>query len=117
MSRYISDELRKFVAKRAEYRCEYCCAYERHSFLIEHIISLKHGGKSEAENLAFACPLCNINKGSDIATIIDSPNHPIRFFNPRTDLWDNHFNVEPSGFLDAKSKVGEATIKTWSKPS
>ena len=102
------------MAKRAKHRCEYCRVYARHSFLsfhIEHIISLKHGGKSDADNLAYACPLCNINKGTDIATIIDSHNDPIRFFNPRIDVWNDHFNVEPSGFLDAKSKVGEATIK------
>jgi 5-methylcytosine-specific restriction endonuclease McrA len=69
MSRYISTELRDFVSKRAKNQCEYCLISDEFSYLtfhIEHIISLKHGGKTEVENLAYACPICNVNKGSDL---------------------------------------------------
>lgn len=44
MSRYVSETLRALVAKNAQFRCEYCLIFERHSifpFHIEHIISLK----------------------------------------------------------------------------
>lgn len=114
MSKYVSEKVKVLVAKRANYRCEYCKIYERHSFLsfhIEHIISLKHGGSSEIDNLAFSCPVCNINKGSDIATFIDESNVPIRFFNPRKDTWSEHFKLELTGYLSPKTKIGEATIK------
>lgn len=114
MSRYISAEIRKFVAERAHHRCEYCRSYARHSFLafhIEHIISLRHGGNSHPDNLAYSCPVCNIRKGSDIATYIDSEEEPVRLFHPRKDPWDHHFSIEDAGLLLAKSKVGEATIR------
>lgn len=114
MSRYISEALRNRVATRADFRCEYCRIYERYSFLsfhIEHIISLKHGGNSTVENLAYSCPICNVNKGSDIATFVDNPDDLIRFFNPRNDVWTDHFEVESSGLILSKTMIGEATIK------
>jgi hypothetical protein len=49
MSRYISDILRDFVANRAEYKCEYCMVDAQNSFFafhIDHIVSIKHGGKT-----------------------------------------------------------------------
>ena len=61
MSRYISEKLRLQVATRANFRCEYCLLWERFSFYtfhIDHIISLKHGGKTILRNLANACPIC-----------------------------------------------------------
>lgn len=38
-------------------------------FHIEHIIARKHGGATDEENLALACPHCNGYKGTDIATL------------------------------------------------
>ncbi len=114
MSTYISDSLRLFVAKSANYRCEYCLLLEEDSFYtfhIDHIISLKHSGLTVAENLAYACPICNVNKGSDIATIINDIDKPIRFYNPRNSIWSDHFEGQSSGFLIPKTEIGEATIK------
>ena len=114
MSRYVPEELRSEVAKRAAYRCEYCQAYERHSFLafhIEHIISLKHGGSSTEDNLAYACSVCNFHKGTDIATFLPDQDVPTRFFHPRKDTWEEHFEVDSSGELVPKTDVAAATIK------
>ena len=114
MSRYISETLRTFVAQRAKLRCEYCLLDSTNSFFsfhIDHIISLKHGGKTTPQNLAFACPICNVNKGSDIGTFTDNSESIIRFFNPRTDNWNDHFSTESSGCLTPKTNIGEATIK------
>ncbi len=115
MSRYISNSIRTFVAKNAQFHCEYCLLLERYAILpfhIEHIISLKHGGTSDIENLAFSCPECNNHKGSDIATFIgiDSSNL-VRFFNPRKDKWVDHFEIESTGVINAKTSIGKATIK------
>ena len=63
--------------------------------------------------MAYACPLYNIKKGSDIATFLKNPNVLVRFFNPRTDLWDEHFSVETTGVIIAKTSIGEATIKIF----
>ena len=73
MSRYVSNTLRKQVIERAHFCCEYCLAYEGHSFIkfqIEHIRSIKHGGLTNAINLALACFFCNNRKGSDLGTIV-----------------------------------------------
>lgn len=94
MSSYISDDLRKQVAKRAEYLCEYCLIHEDDTHFgcqVDHIISVKHGGPTTAENLAYACAFCNRHKGSDIGSIVWETGELTRFFNPRTDRWADHF--------------------------
>ena len=114
MSRYIAEALRLFVAQRANFCCEYCLLPEYASFYtfhIDHIISIKHGGLTESENLANACPICNINKGSDIATVLNNITLSIRFYNPRIDVWAEHFEAHSSGLLMPKTSIGEATIK------
>lgn len=115
-SRYVSAVLRQQVAERPEHRCEYCRAYEKDSFFsyhIEHIVSLKHGGLTVLVNLAYSCPVCNKNKGSDIATFLDNYQIPIRFYNPRIDEWKIHFDIQPDGLILAKSEIGRATIKIF----
>jgi hypothetical protein len=111
---YVPEPIKAEVFKRANYQCEYCLINERLSFFtfhVEHIISLKHGGKTELNNLALACPICNINKGSDIATVLPKSIETIRFFNPRSENWIDHFRLEPSGLIVAKTQIGEAAIK------
>jgi hypothetical protein len=114
MSRYISDAIRGTVAQRAEHRCEYCripAKFAFFGFQIEHIVSVKHGGTSELANLANSCQICNQNKGSDIATFLENINTPIRFFNPRTDIWLHHFEAHESGGIFSDTEIGKATIK------
>lgn len=114
MSRLISNALRQEVAARARFRCEYCLVPERFlatTFHIDHIRSIKHGGATRLENLAFACPHCNQNKGSDVATFIDDEGlETIRFYNPRMDDWHSHFEVV-NGSISAISLIGAATVK------
>jgi hypothetical protein len=61
------------------------------------------------ENLAFSCAICNGNKGSDIGTILNKKDVFVRFFDPRTDNWFDHFEVA-DGLIYSKSDIGEATI-------
>lgn len=115
MSQRISTTLRKKVATRASFRCEYCRLPEEvcyHSFHVDHIRSIKHGGKSVFENLAFSCSDCNIFKGSDIATFIKESNVVVRFFNPRLDNWFEHFEVF-EGAIYPKTEIGAATINIF----
>lgn len=72
MSGYIPAALRRLIHQRAEGRCEYCGMPEAFSFAphqIDHIIAEKHGGPTEADNLAHCCTLCNLHKGSDVAGV------------------------------------------------
>lgn len=113
MNRYISAELRRKIAQRADFRCEYCRLPEMAAmvkFQIEHIISLKHGGRNALENLAYACPICNSNKGTDLGTVLEDDEVIIRFFNPRKHDWQEHFEVKGSLILP-KTLIGAATVK------
>ena len=51
---YINAELRRLVLARADGVCEYCLIAEDDTFYgceVDHIISEKHGGPTEADNL------------------------------------------------------------------
>lgn len=99
------------VAQRAKNRCEYCLLQEADaelSFHVDHIISIKHGGSTEGDNLAYCCSKCNFHKGSDVATYVGNRLTP--FFNPRTDLWSDHFEF-CNGEVSGRTAVGEATAR------
>ena len=80
---------------------------------IDHIISLKHGVKTELNNLAYACFACNNTKGSDIGTMLLPARIFIRLYNPRIDNWHVHFEME-NGFIYDKTDIAKATIKVLS---
>lgn len=113
MQRRISNELRQRVAKRAANRCEYCGLPEFDSlirFHIEHIISIKHGGSNNLENLAYSCPDCNFYKGTNIGTYLTGGKHFTRFFDPRHDKWSDHFELV-EGVTNAKTEIEAVTIR------
>ncbi|MBK6995184.1 MAG: HNH endonuclease [Lewinellaceae bacterium] len=115
MPRKISADIRRQVLARANYRCEYCLIWQDDYydyFQIDHIRSIKHGGLTELGNLAFSCSECNLHKGSDLGTFLGSDTHFTRFFNPRTDLWQDHFEAF-EGALYPKTAIAEATIKIF----
>ena len=94
MASDISESLRRLVAERAAYRCEYCLLHEDDSYSphqIDHIISRKHGGLSDPDNLAYACLRCNAWKGSDVGSIDPQTGRFIRLFDPRRQRWEEHF--------------------------
>jgi hypothetical protein len=113
MSTAVSDRLRREVADRAYHVCEYCLIHEQDTFWgcqVDHIISRKHAGPSEAENLAWACACCNNTKGSDLGTRVGQPPELVRLFHPRSDRWAGCFQligvrIEPT------NPVGKATVK------
>ena len=110
MARWISPDLRHTVAARANSSCEYCLVAEADTFYgceVDHIISLKHGGSSEADNLAYACALCNRYKGSDVGSISAAGKFS-RFFNPRIDRWTEHFVVDQA-IIRPLTVIGEVT--------
>ena len=113
MSKNIPELLRRAVAVRARYQCEYCRRPEMDSFIryqSDHIVSRKHGGKTILENLAHTCPICNNAKGTDLSTFLQDEDKLIRLFHPRKDDWFDHFGVE-DGLITSKTDIGAATIK------
>ena len=113
MSRYIPNALRKLVAERAGRCCEYCKIKEIDSFFsfeIDHIVSLKHGGETIPENLAYSCFTCNNCKGSDIGTVLLPDRKFVRLFDPRNDEWENHFEMD-DGLIVPNTEIAKATVK------
>ncbi len=115
MSSYVSTAVRRQVARRAKFLCEYCLIQEDDTFYgchVDHVISEKHGGSSDLENLAYACALCNQAKGSDLGSLAKESNELTRFFNPRTDLWSEHFQLAGS-IIVAQTSIGEVTARIF----
>ncbi|MFN0037586.1 MAG: HNH endonuclease [Saprospiraceae bacterium] len=111
MRLHISASLRREIVERAGHRCEYCRVHEDDFYLsgeIDHIRSLRHGGSSDAENLAYSCVHCNRNKGYNEAIILKGK--PVRLFNPRTDIWNEYFELSGIVIL-SKTEIAEATIQ------
>jgi hypothetical protein len=61
---------------------------------VEHIVAEKHGGATNEDNLALACPYCNRFKGTDLGSIDPETGQLTPFFNPRTQQWEEHFRLE-----------------------
>jgi hypothetical protein len=115
MSSPISEELRRFLAERADFLCEYCLLHEDDGFFafqVDHIISRKHGRRSDPSKLAFTCPVCYRRKGSDIGTISRRTSALTRFFNPRADSWLEHFSLT-GAIIDPLSDIGEGTARIF----
>jgi hypothetical protein len=113
MSRYISDVMRQKVKERANYCCEYCLIHQEDFFLpfeIDHIISLRHDGKTVLNNLALSCGTCNRMKAADIGTYLNEKLEFTRLFNPRNDTWILHFEINHGEILPLTS-IAQATIK------
>ncbi len=111
MSNYIGEELRRLVSARAEGLCEYCLIHADDTFFgceVDHVISRKHGGRTEEENLALACLFCNRQKGTDIASVLPGSDELVRLFHPRKDRWGEHFRLEGS-IIRPLTPVGEVT--------
>ena len=103
--------LRRQVRERAGYRCEYCLLAEEDAHLPhepDHIIAEKHGGASTLENLALACFDCNRFKGSNIASLDPKSGQLVPLFNPRTQNWEEHFEVS-GGQIMPLTAVGRVT--------
>jgi hypothetical protein len=101
------------VVARAERLCEYYLIAEEDTFFgceIDHVISEKHGGPTEESNLSLACTICNQLKGSDIGSIHWDSGQFVRFFNPRVDLWSDHF-VLSGNQIAGVTAIGEVTAR------
>lgn len=102
------------VSLRAGKKCEYCRAPERFSnffFEVEHILPTLLGGSSDLENLALACRSCNVFKSKFITGVRETGEETERLFNPRSDVWSEHFQLNPETFeIEGLTDIGYGTI-------
>jgi hypothetical protein len=113
MAERVTAFLRLLVATRADALCEYCLIAEEDTFFgceVDHILSVKHGGQTESDNLAYACAFCNRYKGSDIASLSQPTGALVRFFNPRLDRWSEHFQLRAFSIMPL-TEIGDATAR------
>ena len=112
MTSYVGATLRRLVEARARGSCEYCLVHESDTYLgcqVDHVVSEKHGGPTELDNLAFACTPCNRSKGSDVGSLT-AEGVFVRFFNPRTDRWEDHFCLRGT-LIEPRTAIGEVAAK------
>jgi len=109
---YPSADLRRIVIERARGKCEYCLLHQDDTPFthpIDHIVAIRHGGKTVADNLALACLECNRNKGADLTTIDPLTGTITPLFHPRKQTWHEHFRLEAVQIVGL-TDVGRATI-------
>ena len=102
------------VAERANHRCEYCRAPEspfNFPHDVEHITPRSRGGSDHESNLALACRSCNLFKMDRESAENGGNGQSVRLFNPRFDIWEDHFAVDTSTCeIQGKTPIGRATI-------
>ncbi len=105
--------MRREVFRRAAGRCEYCLIHQddsaaRHQ--VDHVIAVKHGGQTTLENLALSCLPCNRRKASDIGAIDPESGQFVRLFDPRGQVWSEHFQIVANEIV-AVTPEGRATAE------
>ena len=78
-------------------------------FQIDHVRAEKHRGETIKNNLALACTHCNRHKGPNIAGFDTETGQTIRLFNPRSDIWEQHFEVDGPRVVGITA-IGRATV-------
>lgn len=79
------------------------------TFEVDHVIPEKMDGATELANLALACFKCNNHKGPNIAAIDPSTGEKSYLFDPRSDVWREHFQWN-GPLLVGRTAKGRATV-------
>jgi len=96
----VSSALRQRVSEAADHRCEYCHSPQHLVFdilQVDHIHPIALGGMDVVDNLCLAYSLCNRYKGMQISAPDPLNGMPSTLFNPRIDLWNEHFSWDIDG--------------------
>ena len=112
---YIRAKLRMEVVLRAGGICEYCLVHQDDMWLgyaVDHVISMKHGGRTELDNLALSCSSCNQRKGTDIGSVAPRSGRFVPLFNPRRDVWSEHFRLSDDTLvIHGRTDIGRVTVR------
>jgi hypothetical protein len=77
---------------------------------LEHIVARQHEGETAETNLALACQHCNLHKGTNLTGIDPESGQNTRLFNPRSDIWTEHFRVAGT-ILIGQTPIGRTTVR------
>jgi HNH endonuclease len=110
----ISSTIRLRIRHRANFLCEYCHSSEEAStslFTLDHLIPQSLGGDDSEDNLALACHRCNGRRYNFTDGIDPETKTPVALFNPRIDLWSDHFIWSANGQnILGITAIGRATL-------
>jgi hypothetical protein len=110
----ISAASRLRIRQRANFLCEYCHSSEEAStslFTLDHLIPQSLGGDDSEDNLALACHRCNGRRYNFTDGIDPETQAPVALFNPRQDLWPDHFSWSADGQnIVGITPIGRATL-------
>jgi HNH endonuclease len=87
-------QMEREVSQRANGRCEYCQMHQSlqgATFHLEHIVPKSHGGTTQLDNLAWACPACNLRKSDRMDALDPDSGLSVSLFHPRAHSWHEHF--------------------------
>lgn len=74
---------------------------------MDHVIPIASGGITTSKNLALACVSCSLKKGAKEFAAIGGSEEKIKLFNPRLDVWAEHFEWDGVVVI-GKTAVGSA---------
>jgi hypothetical protein len=104
------------VARRARHRCEYCRAPEELTnfrFAVDHVAPRAAAPEllSDPDNLALACPPCNLFKTDHTRGVDPGSGELVRLFHPRQDSWAEHVAWSADGLeIVGRTATGRATV-------
>ena len=105
-------EIVRQVHERATYRCEYCQTQQRITGQAMHVDHIDPAGGDVLDNLCLACGNCNLSKAQAIAAVDPETQQTVPLFNPRTQVWHEHFEWLPGAtHLQGLTATGRATIE------
>jgi hypothetical protein len=107
----VSEVLKRRIAERAGFRCEYCGLSQagQASFHVDHVIPVSAGGETRADNLALACVSCSLRKAARTHVLDSVTGRHAPVFNPRVDRWEAHFRWD-GVVLVGLTATGRATV-------
>lgn len=111
----ISETLRQTVLAEGRWRCGYCLSAEILTGIpltLDHLIPVVAGGPATQDNLWAACRPCNERKGVQTQARDPLSGAITPLFNPRTQIWREHFRWEEDGALMVGlTAIGRATVE------
>lgn len=108
----VPEALARAVREHANGRCQYCLMHESlqgATFHVEHVIPRSKGGESTLENLALACPRCNLHKADKTTAPDPVTGEQVALFHPLQQRWSEHFRCKGHE-MEGLTAVGRATV-------
>ena len=111
---YIPIAIQRAIIALSKDCCEYCiipAAFATDFYNFAHMTPVSKNGRSELENLAKCCSICNGHKHDKIAYFDPLTQQMCRLYHPRQDTWRGHFQWSLDELrIVGKTAIGHTTI-------